>query len=77
MGYIEQSLGQNETLIYKARFHWLYYAAAWTALILLIVFVFLIIFLRYGMSGVGAPVCLHRIGEPRCVHKRRLGRSHL
>ena len=22
MGYIEQSLGQNETLLYKARFHW-------------------------------------------------------
>ena len=37
MGYIEQSLGQNETLLYKAHFHWLYYAAAWAALSLLIV----------------------------------------
>ena len=44
MGYIEQSLGQNETLIYKARFHWLYFAGAWTVLILLIVSVILIIF---------------------------------
>src|SRR5690242_7946375 len=44
MGYIEQSLGQNETLIYKARFNWLYFAGAWTVLILLIVSVILIIF---------------------------------
>ena len=44
MGYIEQSLGQNETLIYKARFHWLYYAAACAALILLIILVIWLIF---------------------------------
>lgn len=44
MGYIEQSLGQNETLLYNARFHWLYYAAAWVALTLLIVFVTWIVF---------------------------------
>lgn len=37
MGYLQESLGPNETLIYKARFHWLYYATAWIALILLIV----------------------------------------
>lgn len=36
MGYLEQSLGPNETFIYKARFHWLYYAAGWLALILLV-----------------------------------------
>ena len=34
MGYIEHSLGANEVLIYKARFHWLYYGAAWATLIL-------------------------------------------
>jgi len=39
MGYIEHSLGANEVLIYKAPFHWLYYAAAWATLILLIVLV--------------------------------------
>jgi membrane protein YdbS with pleckstrin-like domain len=44
VGYIEQSLGQNETLLYKARFHWLYYAAAWAALTLIIVFIIWIIF---------------------------------
>ena len=33
VGYIEQSLGPDETFIYKARFHWLYYALAWVALI--------------------------------------------
>lgn len=36
MGYIEQSIGPTETLLYKARFHWLYYAAGWAALILLL-----------------------------------------
>jgi len=33
--YIERSLGDGETIIARARFHWLYVAAAWTALILL------------------------------------------
>jgi membrane protein YdbS with pleckstrin-like domain len=44
VGYIEQSLGRNETLLYKARFHWLYCAAAWAVLILIIIFVIWIIF---------------------------------
>jgi len=29
MGYIEQSLGQNESIIYRARFHRLNYIGAW------------------------------------------------
>ena len=33
MGYSEQSLGQNEKLIYEAHFHPLYYVAAWVSLI--------------------------------------------
>jgi uncharacterized membrane protein YdbT with pleckstrin-like domain len=33
MSYIEQSLGAGETIIARARFHWLYRAAAWIALI--------------------------------------------
>ena len=32
MGYIENSLGSNEVLIARARFHWLHYAAAWLVL---------------------------------------------
>jgi uncharacterized membrane protein YdbT with pleckstrin-like domain len=35
MSYIEQSLGENEVVIRKARFPWPYYAAAWGALVLL------------------------------------------
>jgi uncharacterized membrane protein YdbT with pleckstrin-like domain len=35
MSYIEQSLGANETLIARARFHWWYSFKAWAALILL------------------------------------------
>ena len=34
MTYSEQSLGQNEKLIYEAHFHPLYYVAAWVSFIL-------------------------------------------
>ena len=37
MGYGEQSLGQNEKLIYEAHFHGSYYSAAWFALIFFVV----------------------------------------
>lgn len=35
MGYIEQTIGDNETVVYKAHFHWLYYATAWAAAIVI------------------------------------------
>lgn len=34
MTYSEESLGQNEKLIYQAHFHPLYYVAAWVSFIL-------------------------------------------
>ena len=34
MSYIQQSLGDGETIIARARFHWLYLTAAWLAVIL-------------------------------------------
>lgn len=34
MGYIEKSLSSEETLVYKAHFHWFYYALAWVSLII-------------------------------------------
>jgi len=34
VSYIEKSLGQNETLHYRAHFHWIYHVSAWGALIL-------------------------------------------
>ena len=34
MSYIERSLGENEVLRYRARFHFFYYLVAWGALIL-------------------------------------------
>jgi uncharacterized membrane protein YdbT with pleckstrin-like domain len=37
MGYIDHSLGRNETLLYRARFPWFYRVGAWTLL-----FVFLV-----------------------------------
>jgi hypothetical protein len=32
VSYIESSLGENEVLQYRARFHWFYHAVAWGAL---------------------------------------------
>lgn len=36
MGYIEETLGHSETLVHKARFHWLHYALAWIELALIL-----------------------------------------
>jgi uncharacterized membrane protein YdbT with pleckstrin-like domain len=36
LGYIEETLGHRERLIYKARFHWLHYALAWVELVLIL-----------------------------------------
>jgi hypothetical protein len=43
MSYIDQSLGNGETVIARARFHWLYVLAAWAALLVpgLVLVVFL------------------------------------
>ncbi len=37
MGYIEQSLARSERLVYRAHFHWLYTAAAWSLLLLALI----------------------------------------
>jgi len=42
MSYIDKSLGRNEQLVYRAHFHWLYGAAAWTFLLLGLVAAFLV-----------------------------------
>ncbi len=34
MSYIDQSLGDGETIIARARFHWLYNLYAWGSLLL-------------------------------------------
>lgn len=34
MSYITHSLGRNETLRYRAHFHWVYYFAAWGAILI-------------------------------------------
>ncbi len=39
MSYIDDSLGNGETVIARAHFHWLYSALAWAALVVLGIFV--------------------------------------
>lgn len=52
MGYIEQSIGPTETLLYKARFHWLYYAVAWAALIFLAISIGCILVYARTITGI-------------------------
>lgn len=40
MSYIKESLGDNETLHYRAHFHWIYHVGAWSALIISAVIAF-------------------------------------
>jgi uncharacterized membrane protein YdbT with pleckstrin-like domain len=44
LGYIEETLGRNESLIYKGRFHWLHYALAWVELALILALAVWILF---------------------------------
>jgi len=55
LGYIEETLGHSETLIYKAHFHWLHYALASVELALILGLAVWIVFfapngwLQYGL----------------------------
>jgi uncharacterized membrane protein YdbT with pleckstrin-like domain len=66
MSYIEQSLGQGETLIARARFHWWYHLKAWAALILLGwliigIVIFAVMMIRLWTTEIG--VTTHRFVE--------------
>lgn len=66
MSYIQQSLGQGETLIMRARFHWWYTFKALLALIFLGIFIigiviFLMMMLKKWTTEIG--VTTHRFVE--------------
>jgi uncharacterized membrane protein YdbT with pleckstrin-like domain len=66
MAYIEDSLGQGETLVAKAHFHWWYSVKAWLALIFLGIFVigiviFVMMMVRKWTTEIG--VTTHRFVE--------------
>ncbi|MBS0274055.1 MAG: PH domain-containing protein [Proteobacteria bacterium] len=66
MSYIEQSLGQGETLVMRARFHWWYMFKALLALIFLGIFIigiviFLSMMLKKWTTEIG--VTTHRFVE--------------
>lgn len=50
MSYIDQSLGRNETLLYRARFPWFRHATGWLFLII-VVFGLVALVLGYGLLG--------------------------
>ena len=52
MGYIDDSLADNEVLIYRARFHWLHKAGAWLTLIAFVLAAVATIALVPGVEGV-------------------------
>ena len=66
MSYIEQSLGQGETLVARAHFHWWYSLKAWLALIFLGIFligiwIFVAMMVRKWTTEIG--VTTHRFVE--------------
>jgi hypothetical protein len=52
MGYIDDSLADNEVLIYRARFHWLHKAGAWLVLIAFLLAAAAAVALVRGVEGV-------------------------
>lgn len=66
MSYIEESLGDGETIITEAQFPWIYSALAWAALILLGIFligmvIFIVMMVRRWTTEIG--VTSHRFVE--------------
>jgi uncharacterized membrane protein YdbT with pleckstrin-like domain len=66
MSYIQESLGDGETIIARARFHWLYSFKAWLALIflgilLIGIVIFLTMMIRKWTTEIG--VTNHRFVE--------------
>ena len=68
MSYIQQSLGDGETIITRAHFHWVYSALAWAALVFLGIFlvgivIFLTMMIRKWTTEIG--VTSHRFVEKK------------
>ena len=68
MSYIENSLGDGETIIARAHFHWLYSLLAWLALIFLGIFgigiiIFISMMVRKWTTEIG--VTSHRFVEKK------------
>jgi uncharacterized membrane protein YdbT with pleckstrin-like domain len=66
--YIDRSLGEGETIIAKAQFHWVYVATAWLALIflgwlLIGIWIFLAMMISKWTTEIG--VTSHRFVEKR------------
>ncbi len=55
MSYIDQTLGSNEKVLYRARIHSLFYARIW---VLFVVLTALLGFLKFGYGDVGTPFAL-------------------
>ena len=61
MTYSEQSLGQNEKLIYEAHFHSLYFAAAWLAVIFCVALAVAALVFVEGIAKLGL-LCISAAG---------------
>lgn len=88
MNYIEKSLAENEHLVYRAHFHWLYHAAAWLLLLASLVGAFVLLtneapwWSPWVMVGVGVllflsvklPLWAQQIAvtNQRLIHRRGL-----
>jgi len=74
MSYIEESLGDGETIIAEAHFPWTYGALAWAALILLFwviglgIVIFIVMMVRKATTEIG--VTSHRFVEKKGLFTR-------
>ena len=62
MTYIDESLAPNETLIYRARFHWLQRAGAYITLTLFLAFAIAPVAMIQGWAGLAAAISIALVG---------------
>jgi membrane protein YdbS with pleckstrin-like domain len=62
MSYIDESLASNEALIYRARFHWLQKAGAYTILSVLIAIALACVVFVDGLSALTGAVAITTLG---------------
>lgn len=80
MSYIDRRLAENETIMYRGRFHWLEHTFAWASLIFLGVFIigiFLFIRQMVKIKTTNFAITSERVNTKRGFLKARVGRMSL
>ncbi len=65
MGYIQQSLGKNEKVLYHTKFHWIFWLMGWLSLAAFLGLAGLFIFGQFNDTSVGKQTLI----IPAVIHK--------